>query len=49
MFQGTTIDELMNSVQKAEEHAREQKQAAERERVQQLRRFEWRREMIEVA
>ena len=49
MFQGTTIDELMNSVQRAEENAREQKQAAERERVQQLRRFEWRREMIEVA
>jgi len=49
MFQGTTIDELMSSVQRAEEHAREQKQATERDRLQQLRRFEWRREMIEVA
>jgi hypothetical protein len=49
MFQGTTIEELMSSVQRAEEHAREQKQSAERERVQQLRRFEWRREMVEVA
>ena len=49
MFQGTTIDELMSSVQRAEEHAREQKQAAERERMQQLRRYEWRRELIEVA
>ncbi|HZS28930.1 MAG TPA: hypothetical protein VFB76_17005 [Candidatus Angelobacter sp.] len=49
MFQGTTIEELINSVQRAEEHAREQKQAAEREHQQPLRRFEWRRELIEVA
>ena len=49
MFQGTTIEELINSVQRAEEHAREEKQTAERERQQTLRRFEWRREMIEVA
>lgn len=49
MFQGTTIEELINSVQRAEEHAREQKQAVERERQQPLRRFEWRRELIEVA
>ena len=49
MFQGTMIEELINSVQRAEEHAREQKQTATQERQQPLRRFEWRREMIEVA
>jgi hypothetical protein len=49
MFQGTTIEELISSVQRAEDHVREQKQASERDRQQQLRRFEWRREMIEVA
>jgi hypothetical protein len=49
MFQGTMIEELINSVQRAEEHAREEKQAVERQRQQPLRRFEWRRELIEVA
>ena len=49
MFQGTTIEELINSVQRAEDHVREQQQANERERQQQLHRFEWRREMIGVA
>jgi hypothetical protein len=49
MFQGTTIEELINSVKRAEENAREQKQAAERERQLSLRRLEWRRELIEVA
>ena len=49
MFQGTTIEELIKSVKRAEEHAHEQKQAAERERQQMLRRLEWRREWIEVT
>ena len=49
MFQGTTIEELINSVKRAEEHAHEQKQAAERERQLSLRRLEWHRESIGVA
>ena len=51
MFQGTTIEELINSVVRAEEHAREQEklQASALERQAPLRRFEWRQEMVEVA
>jgi len=49
MFQGTTIEELINSVKRAEENAREQKQSAAQERQQPLRRMEWRREVVEVA
>jgi hypothetical protein len=51
MFQGTTIEELINSVVRAEDHAREQEkvQASALERQYPLRRFEWRQEMIEVA
>ena len=51
MFQGTTIEELINSVVRAEDHAREQEkiQASALERQYPLRRFEWRQEMVEVA
>jgi len=51
MFQGTTIEELINSVVRAEDHAREQEkvQASALERQFPLRRFEWRQEMVEVA
>jgi hypothetical protein len=51
MFQGTTIEELINSVVRAEEHVREQEkiQMAALERQSALRRFEWRQEMVEVA
>jgi hypothetical protein len=51
MFQGTTIEELINSVVRAEDHAREQEkmQALALERQYPLRRFEWRQEMVEVA
>jgi hypothetical protein len=51
MFQGMTIEELINSVVRAEDHAREQKQAqaSALERQYPLRRFEWRQEMVEVA
>lgn len=51
MFQGTTIEELINSVVRAEEHAREQEkiQASAFESQYPLRRFEWRQEMVEVA
>jgi len=51
MFQGTTIEELINSVVRAEDHAREQEkmQGLALERQFPLRRFEWRQEMVEVA
>jgi hypothetical protein len=51
MFQGTTIEELINSVVRAEDHARDQEkmQASALERQYSLRRFEWRQEMVEVA
>jgi hypothetical protein len=51
MFQGTTIEELINSVVRAEDHAREQEsmQALALERQYPLRRYEWRQEMVEVA
>ena len=51
MFQGTTIEELINSVVRAEDHAREQEkiEASALERQYPLRRFEWRQEMVEVA
>ena len=51
MFQGTTIEELINSVVRAEDHAREQKQpqASALERQYPLPRFEWRQQMVEVA
>ena len=51
MFQGTTIDELIKSVVRAEDHAREQEkvQASALDRQYPLRRFEWRQEMVEVA
>ncbi|HEX4603465.1 MAG TPA: hypothetical protein VH724_05680 [Candidatus Angelobacter sp.] len=51
MFQGKTIEELINSVVRAEDHAREQEkiQALALERQYPLRRFEWRQEMVEVA
>jgi hypothetical protein len=51
MFQGTTIEDLINSVVRAEDHAREQEtmQTLALERQYPLRRFEWRQEMVEVA
>lgn len=52
MFQGTTIEDLINSVARAEEHAREQgkAQAPAFERQQyQFRPFIVRQEMVEVA
>lgn len=51
MFQGTTIEELINSVVRAEDHAREQEkmQASVLGRQYPLRRYEWRQEMVEVA
>jgi hypothetical protein len=51
MFQGTTIDELINSVVRAEDHAREQEkaQASALERQYPPRSFQWRQEMVEVA
>jgi hypothetical protein len=51
MFQGTMIEELINSVVRAEEHAREQEKThmAALERQAALHRFEWRQEMVEVA
>jgi hypothetical protein len=51
MFQGTTIEELINSVVRAEEHAREQEkiQMTALERQAPLYRFELRREMVGVA
>jgi hypothetical protein len=51
MFQGKTIEELINSVVRAEEHAREQvkTQAQAIERQYQFRPFIVRQEMVEVA
>ena len=51
MFQGTTIEELINSVVRAEEHARaqEKEQMSVLERQAPLYRFELRREMVGVA
>jgi len=51
MFQGTTIEELINSVVRAEEHARAQEktQMAALEGQAALYRFELRREMVGVA
>ena len=51
MFQGTMIDELINSVMRAEEHAREQGKVemASLERQFSSRSFEWRQEMVGVA
>ena len=51
MFQGTTIDELINSVMRAEEHAREQEKVsmAALERQFSSRNFEWRQELVGVA
>ncbi|HZI56024.1 MAG TPA: hypothetical protein VFF39_04585 [Verrucomicrobiae bacterium] len=51
MFQGKTIEELINSVVRAEDHAREQekKQAQALERQYQFRPFVVRQEMVEVA
>ena len=51
MFQGKTIEELINSVQRAEEHARQQEtiQASAFERQYQFRPYIVRQEMVEVA
>jgi hypothetical protein len=51
MFQGKTIEELINSVQRAEEHARQQvnSQAQVSERQYQFRPYIVRQEMVEVA
>ncbi len=51
MFQGKTIEELINSVVRAEEHARQQEttQAAAFERQYQFRPYIVRQEMVEVA
>jgi hypothetical protein len=52
MFQGKTIDELINTVVRAEEHARQQEtaQAATFERQYQFRPYYIvRQEMVEVA
>ena len=51
MFQGKTIEELINSVVRAEEHARQQEtvQASKFERQYQFRPYIVRQEMVEVA
>ncbi len=52
MFQGTTIEELITSVVRAEEHARQQEnnQISALERQALLRRMEWRKpEIVGVA
>ena len=51
MFQGTTIEELISSVKRAEEHAREQEKSrmAALERQYPLRRTDRRQETIGVA
>jgi len=51
MFQGTTIEELINSVVRAEEHARQQEknQAAALDRQYRFRPFVVRQETVEVA
>jgi hypothetical protein len=51
MFQGTTIEELINSVVRAEEHARQQEKTAAPglDRQYGFRPFVVRQEMVEVA
>jgi len=51
MFQGKTIEELINSVVRAEDHAHEEekKQATVLERQYQFRPYVVRQEMVEVA
>jgi hypothetical protein len=51
MFQGTMIDELINSVMRAEAHAREEAnvQVSALERQYSSHNFEWRQEMAGVA
>ncbi|HZD93358.1 MAG TPA: hypothetical protein VE133_03830 [Candidatus Sulfotelmatobacter sp.] len=51
MFQGTMIEELIGSVMRAEEHARQQEkdQTSALERQYQFRPFVVRQEMVEVA
>jgi len=51
MFQGTMIEDLINSVARAEEHAREQEkiQVSALERQFSAPVFEWRQEMAGVA
>jgi len=55
MFQGTTIEDLINSVMRAEEHARQEKQPALPRFARPsaegpLRRMEWReQELVGVA
>jgi hypothetical protein len=56
MFQGTTIEELINSVARAEEHARQQEESSVSPRFARvgteypLRRMEWRKpETVGVA
>ena len=49
MFQGTTIEELINSVERAEQNARERENAMARElRPYPFQRMQW-QEVIEVA
>ena len=49
MFQGTMIEELINSVERAEQNARERENAVARElRAYPLQRMQW-HEVIEVA
>ena len=55
MFQGTTIEDLISSVMRAEEHARQEKQPASPRFARPgteypVRRMEWReRELVGVA
>jgi hypothetical protein len=49
MFQGNTIEELISSVMRAEEHARQQEKTAALERQYPMRRMEWPQELVEVA
>ena len=51
MFQGTTIEELINSVVRAEEHARKQEtvQISALERQYPLSRYDWRQQTVGVA
>jgi hypothetical protein len=48
MFQGMTIEELIRSVERAEQHAREQKNTKADLRDDPVRRMEY-RELVEVA
>lgn len=48
MFQGMTIEELIRSVERAEQHAREQKNTKTDFRDEPVRRVEY-RELTEVA